>query len=314
MKTLAGISIVFAMVIVMVVSPARTAGQQGSTALVEKVSGTVFLRHDANAKQKRLDPKSDAARRLYPGEQVRCEPGGFLRLRVGGRLREIHGPSGWFTIPRATSSQADPLQKALDEYGRRGGRDRGGQAPTVVVFSPSDRSVVRPDIFTIRWVPLREKCETSFTIRDAGGEQIWRQEHVRGTAGVLKSVAAQRALRKYRSELGAGPLILTLTGSCGDETQSGFSLLRVTDEQSLKREIVQWDREPGSLTRHLGRAAVFTRYQMFPQAAEEYEAALARAPQSRELLLRTIVAQRRVGNSAREQELSRRLPAGTDLP
>lgn len=314
MKSLAGISTVIAMVIVMVICAAGTTAQQGSTALVEKISGTVFLRHDANAKQSRLDPKSDAARRLYPGEQVRCEPGGFLRLRVGGRLRDINGPSGWFTIPREASGQTDPLRKALDEYGRRGGRDRGGKVPTVVVFSPSDRSVVRPDIFTIRWVPLKPQCDASFTIHDADGKQIWRQGHVRGTAGVLNSVAARRALRKYHREQGEGSLTLTLTGSCGEETQSAFSLLSLTDEQSLKREIVQWNKEPGSLTRHLGRAAVFTRYGMFPQAAEEYEAALAKAPQSRDLLMRTIVAQRRVGNSAREQELSKRLPAGTEVP
>jgi hypothetical protein len=53
---------------------------------------------------------------------------------------------------------------------------------------------------------------------------------------------------------------------------------------------------------------------MFAQAAAEYEAALARAPQSSELLMRTIVAQRKVGNSARELALTKRLPAGTEVP
>src|SRR5688572_18925355 len=96
----------FGIAALMLICSASTSGQQGSTALVERISGTVFFRHDANAKQSRLDPKSDAARRLYPGEQVRCDQGGFLRLRVSGRLRNIHGPSGWFTIPREASGQA----------------------------------------------------------------------------------------------------------------------------------------------------------------------------------------------------------------
>jgi hypothetical protein len=314
MKTLAGISLLLALVTVMSLSAPAARGQQGSAGLIEKLNGTVFLRHDGNAKETRLDPKSDVARRLYPGEQVRCEPGGFVRLRVGGRLKEIYGPSAWFTIPRKTGTQTNPLQKALDEYGRRGGRDRGDLAPTVALFSPSDRSVVTPELFSIRWLPLKTRCTASFIVRDANGEQVWRQDGVRGRAGMLNSVAARRALRRYRNKAGAGPLELTLTSSCGEETQSQFSLLGVADEQKTKRELAAWAKEPGNLTRHIGRAEVFHRYGLFPQAAAEYEAALSKAPRSRELLTRTIVAQRRIGNSAREQELSKRLPAGSELP
>jgi hypothetical protein len=287
---------------------------QASNGLVEKLSGTVFLRHDANAKEARLDSRWDTARRLYAGEQVRCEPGGFLRLRVGGRLKEIYGPSGWFTIPRPTSGQADPLQRALDEYGRRGGRDRGGEAPAIVVFSPSKGSAVSPGKFVISWKSLKAQCHASFTISDEAGDLVWKQDDVPGKAGVLNSAAVRRALRNYRSKLGEGPLNLTVNSSCGDETQSRFTLLKVADEQSLARELAHWNKDPGNLTRHVGRAAVFTQYKMFSQAAAEYEAALARAPQSSELLMRTIVAQRKVGNSARELALTKRLPVGIEVP
>jgi hypothetical protein len=309
----ARISIGLVVVLLALAGPGSAAGQQGSNALIEKVSGGAFVRHDASAKPIKLE-QTDVARRLYPGEQVRCEQGGFLRLRVAGKLRDVYGPSSWFTIPRATSSQTDPLQKALDEYGRRGGRDRGGPVPAVIVFSPSDRSVALPDLFTVRWVPSTKECETSFIIEDADGEKIWGQEHVRGTAGVLYSATARHALRKYRRVSGAGPLTLRLTDACGNETKVVFTLLAVTDEKLLGQELARWQKEPGNLTRHVGRGAVFAGYGMFPQAAEEYEAALAQAPQSLELLLRTIVAQRGVGNSAREQELTKRLPAGTEAP
>jgi hypothetical protein len=288
------------------------AAQTASTALVEKISGGAYIRHDAQAKPVKLDPHADLARRLYPGEQVRCEQGGFLRLRVGGKLRDINGPSGWFMIPRAGPGQSDPLQKVLDEYGRRGGRDRGDKLPALIVFSPSDRSVVRPDLFVIRWTQTKE-CELSVTIQDADGNQIFHQERVSGAAGVLTSNTARQALRKYRRVSGVGPLALVLADSCGADAKLAFSLLTSTDEKVLSKEIARWQREPGKLTRHLGRAEVLARYGMFPEAATEYEAALAQAARSIELLTRTIVAQRQIGNMQRARELTRRLPAGVSL-
>jgi hypothetical protein len=53
---------------------------------------------------------------------------------------------------------------------------------------------------------------------------------------------------------------------------------------------------------------------MFNEAADAYEAALAQAPESTQLLLAAIVAQRQVGNREREQALRKRLPSGTKVP
>jgi hypothetical protein len=59
--------------------------------------------------------------------------------------------------------------------------------------------------------------------------------------------------------------------------------------------------------RHLGIARAFTVHQMFTEAAEEYEAALKYAPDSTDLLRRTIAAHQRTGNTPREKELSAHL-------
>jgi hypothetical protein len=93
-----------------------------------------------------------------------------------------------------------------------------------------------------------------------------------------------------------------------------FSLLSASSEQALKQELTPWDRESGSLMPHLGRASVFTRARLFTAAADEYEAALEAAPGSRDLLVRAILAQRRTGNFARVEELTKRLPPGTEVP
>ena len=44
-------------------------------------------------------------------------------MRLGGKTGTSTAV-GWFTIPRP-SLKVDPLQKALDEYGRNCGRERG---------------------------------------------------------------------------------------------------------------------------------------------------------------------------------------------
>ena len=79
--------------------------QERPVALVETISGEVFLRSTINAKVVTLDPRLDLARRLYPGQQLRCNQGGRIRMRVHGRAKEIHGPSDWSTIPAAASGR-----------------------------------------------------------------------------------------------------------------------------------------------------------------------------------------------------------------
>jgi hypothetical protein len=285
--------------------------QEGSTGFVEEVRGPVFFRQNANAKTVRLDPKADVARRLYPGEQVRCDRRAILRLRLGGKIKNIDAGTGWFTIPRATRSSANPLQRALDEYGRTGGRERG---EPLQVFSPSAHSVVMPELFVIRWIPGTAKCIVSLAIREAEGKEIWRQNDIGGSAGSLDSAAARQALTKYRAEVGQGPLLLRLADSCANESLVPFSLLSAKSEAALKEELAFWDKESGRLMPHLGRAYVFDRYKIFPEAAGEYEAALKAAPESRELLIKTIMAHRSTGNFARAEELGRRMPAGTTVP
>src|SRR3989442_6462 len=214
--------------------------QEGSVGFVEEIRGPVFLRQDANAKSVRLDPKSDAARRLYSGQQVRCERGGVLRLRLGGKIKNIGAGSAWFTIPQATRSKVDPLQKALDEYGRTGGRERG---EPLQVFSPSAHSIVIPALFVIRWIPSTAKCTVSLAIREVEGKEVWRQNDTDGSLGSLDSNSARQALTKYRAETGQGPLLLRLTDSCANETLVTFSLLSLKSETSLREELAFWDKQ-----------------------------------------------------------------------
>lgn len=310
MKNPAQILTLCAIALITLTWPARAAGQEGGVGIVEEIRGTAFWRQNAAARTNRLEPMSDTGRRLYPGEQVRCARGCSLTLLLG-RRRKLIRPSAWFTIHRASSSQSDPFKKMLDDYGRPGGRDRGG---SLQVFTPSDHSVVLIEQFVVRWLPSAAGCTLSLSIRDIRGNRVWRKESADGASGSLDDASAKQALAEYRAKNGLGPVTLAVDNSCGSMAVLSFSLLSARGELSLKEDLAFWDKQPGTFVPHLGRASVYNRYRMFPQAADAYEAALMEALDSQHLLIRAITAHRVAGNLSRAADLIKRLPPGTNIP
>jgi hypothetical protein len=173
---------------------------------------------------------------------------------------------------------------------------------------------VIPEEFVIRWNQGPAIRTIALIIQVPGGGVVWRQDGVGGAPGSLASEPARQALATYRAEMGEGPLLLRVVDSDSNVTQVSFSLISALGEQSLRQELALWDRDTGQLVSHLGRASVFARARMFAQAADEYEAALLAAPESRDLLISTILSHRRTGNVARVEELTTRLPDGTAVP
>ena len=269
--------------------------------IVIDLDGPVFLKRDK--KEIKLHPDYDRARLLFVGEEIRCGRGGVVHLRLCNRGKEeIRGPTGWRTI---SASEECPNQDELTEYGRRGGRDKGTVSP---IFSPANGSVVKPDDLVFRWVPSPALRAFSLEITRAGEGVIWHQEVADGPAGSLTSDSARQVLLEHRDK--EGPLVLKLSDQSDKENELVFSLLSVKEERSLEQELASWDKKKDGLMRHLGRARVFARHLMLTEVAEEYEAALAEAPESRDLLRRTIEAHQRTGNAVRVRELKKRLTIG----
>jgi len=281
----------------------KVVGQRPVAAIVEKVSGTVLLKQ--SGKQFTLNPRTDIARRLFAGDSVHCQARANLSLLVGGRATELDDKSGWFVIPNTSSAQADSRQRAIDAYGRIGGRKRG-PAPLSSLYSPADDTAITPDLFVIRWTLVKGGCVASFALEEPNGNRLWMQTNVDATLGVLKSDSARQALINFRSKSRATLLLLKLVNSCGESAVISFDLLSVAEEQSLKAELNQWDSEADKLLTHLGRASAFSDRRMFFQAAEEYEAALATAPDSHDLIDSAIGAERKAGNLTRAKELEER--------
>lgn len=284
----------------------RVVAQRHPSAIIEEFSGVVLLKHDG--KQVRLNAKTDLVKRLYPGDSIRCTKGSKAKVSIGGKKHELDENSGWFVISDVVVSRSDLRQKqiqlAINEYGRIGGRNRRIDRRSIV-FSPADESVVDPESFIIRWIPAKKNCVGTIEIQNSGGDILWQEKNVDSATGELKSDAARQALERYRDASDVATLRLKLNDSCRNTDHTDFTLLSISEEDSLKEELKLWDSDGESLMNHLGRAAVFYRHRMFSNVAEEYEQALALAPMSRDLLLRTIDAQSFIGNLTRAKELQR---------
>lgn len=294
--------------IIALLGPVAAAAQEGSSGIIEEVHGTVFLKR-SNARQERLDPKQDAARRLYPGDRVRCTRGSLLRINLGGEPRTIQ-TTAWFTIPQPDSSVPTQFRQMLDDYAYRGSRDR---ALPIQVYSPTNYGAVLIEDFVIRWAPYTLGCTFSLSVQDVATARVWRKDNVDSGAGSINDASARRALAGYRAKVGTGPLKLVVNDSCGSTTTVSFSVLSAEEERLLKTDLAFWETQTGAFVRRIGRASIYNRFRLFPQAAEEYEAALSEAPDSWYLLTRTITAHRTSGNFARADELKKRLPSGLKI-
>jgi hypothetical protein len=307
MKVCKSILISSASAIIVIIFSCPVLSQNRVAGIIVEIQGTTYWKKNNKTKAIKLDPRSDHARLLYVGEQVRSERNGLLRLVLCNEEKTISGQSSWFSIH--VSSEC-PNRKAFEAYKKVGGRSRGDK---IQIFSPSNHSVTTPEFFVIRWIPSTAKCTLTLAIREPEGRLLWEGDNVDGGLGLWDSRDARQALIKYRADGEEAPLLLRLSDSCANQIDVTFSLLSVKSETSLRNELKGWDKNDVKLMVYLGRASVFESYRLFPQAAEEYEAALKLAPESHDLLMRTIWAHRNTGNYARELELKSRLPAGTTL-
>lgn len=279
---------------------------------IEEVRGGAYWKK--GEKKEKLDRKSAVRRALRPGEIVGIDPGGYLRLNlciIGNdpncKPTEITS-TGEFRIvagPPAQTEHERKREKSAQQLGGSGGRPMGVLSP---FFSPAPESAVRPSTLVLRWVPTRRLGSFSVNIKDPNQvRRIWGNVIARGASGYLDSQELKQILTKYRHDYQTGLLVLEVEDQNGIGSQSRFSLLTAQDEESLDQELAKWNDESDPLMRHLGRVQAFFARNMFTEVAEEFEAALSETPYSRDLLLRTIQAHRDTGNTAREENLIRRL-------
>src|SRR5664280_1301200 len=112
---------------------AHASSDQNVAGIIEQIHCPAQLLQRSGQDPVRLDPKRDIGRRLSPGESVLCTSTGWMQLLVFGRVIRIDKPGIPYPIPYVRPSHLNDKeqirQSALEDYSRRGGRERSVEEP-----------------------------------------------------------------------------------------------------------------------------------------------------------------------------------------
>jgi hypothetical protein len=298
--------------------PASPAEGQEDQVFVEVVKAPVFwrTRRDDN-EGKELLPKSPTDKsqyRLPAGRSwVRCGRGGTVRIYRLDQARE-YSEEAWLAIPAL--SKAEKALPARDRLFRIAGRLRSSD--TRVVLWPADEHVVRPEKLILLWAPQPDRSQVMVEVRPAtGGRKLWSKDGIDGKSGRCDDPQLRTSLVRWRAIFGgvkapdpmtavppaADRLILSFKAtSLSSPAEIAFDVLTADAEKVLEADLHAWNQSQGYM-RHLGRSAVFFRFGLLADAAEEAELALKMAPENRLVRQNAIEAARLLGNRIRVTEL-----------
>lgn len=291
--------------VLLVVLSATTANAQEKVGYISALSGPVSYQRKGTANIRKLAAK-DVAEAIYAGDRLKCDRGGSAWLQIGRKSQQLTSSSEWFTVPpwnEPVSLQAQAALAAATVPAAR--RKSAVLANAFRVLAPVNGSNAVLRTLTLRWRPGTADCPITASVDDANGKRIWLESGIPAPEGRLDSNALRAALRDAD-----GPFDLHLADACKNQASVSFDVLASEDVALLQSDLKAWDAEATDpLFRHLGRAGMYSQHRLFLEVAEEYEKALALAPDSAALLARTIEAHDRNGNVPRSRELAARLPA-----
>lgn len=282
------------------------AADQKLAALVECIKGQAYLRHSEGSPIKKLDPDRDILSKLRDGDIVWCDPGGSLKLvlsngkEIDACQQKDHYHVTYSAPGELNNEQADARRKAaFDSTTETAGTPRG---PAAFFFSPAQGGAVRPRDLVFRWNAASGIEAFSLAIESTDGETLWEDKTVSAAAGQLLSDSARHALEKYRNS-DHEEFVLRWADEGRRPQEMRVQLLSREDEQSLDDALAFWEKQPPGILADIGRAGAYTDTGLYPEAAEEYEHALKRAPKSHDLVLAAVQANLRTGNYKRAEEL-----------
>src|SRR5579884_2028546 len=209
-------------------------------------------------------------------------------------------------IPTTPCQTSKADAELLVKYGDPAGPARGETGP---IFSPAFAGSVRPEQLTIRWTPQQGAQQVRFSVHDEDGNIVWPPRgtsdgEVDAAKAELVSASARKALSDFRSGGGQGILELRMDDSAGHTYRVPFSILSNHSEEVMGQQLQQCAKSEMKELLNLCRAAVFGKFKLFPEMADEYDQALRLVPDSEDLLQNAIQVNQRTGNSKRVQELT----------
>jgi hypothetical protein len=300
------------------VSAQKRKDAKDQAGLISDVNGTCWIKRGSEHERK-ITRRSDGGTVLRVGDKVRCDQDSSLLLELVNMRTTIEpsSRSDWTTIRRMSVMREDELSGPLDDWFEAAAALRS--SPGIIYSSPSgSNGAVWPQRFVVRWIPPKGVESVWISIRDESGRQLWPADSRKGmpvpaALGELTSEDARHALSEYQKNGGRAPLVLLLVDSKGNEHDVEFSVITVHDEEILTRKL-QACSDSGGMMQFICRAYYFRQLRLYTESADEYDSALKRAPESVDIRLHAIVAQRATGNNTRERELTGDLPPGAKPP
>ncbi|MFZ0799140.1 MAG: hypothetical protein WCA13_02420 [Terriglobales bacterium] len=287
--------------------------------IISEVSGACWLQKGHSSVPITLKQYGGVV--VYVGDKVRCDKGGRLVLELKGRRTSIE-PShsdDWTTVPESSEARKEAMAGPVDDYFKLAGAQRGVNGSVYSPPNDGSGSAVRPELFVIRWIPNEHVKKLWLRIRNQSGAQLWPEhgeggEEVCAACGELNSATVRQALLKYQGTGDRALLTLATVDSNGHKEEVQFTVISGQEEKELRDRLEVCGKQPG-LMKYICRAYEFRQLRLYTEAAAEYETALRElAPESVDLQLHAIVAHQLTGNYARADELTGKLPAGTQLP
>jgi hypothetical protein len=249
-------------------------------------------------------------RELHARDQIQCADDGKVTLQIGCDAPiELHGHHDPLMISAKSTSSCDRrLADLLMRFGQPGGRERSTGA---LLYSPADQYAAAPATLVLRWQPLSGRT-LRFELRQrrkrADGQRtdavLWNSGDVDGALGSLESGDLRKVLAGLPPADDDEPLMMWMLGAGSVDQVTRFHLLSAADEHGLAAEIDSLKELPhDAFLQHVARADVFKHYDLYPEAAEEYEAALELAPDNIPLHARAREVYELTGNVRRAREL-----------
>lgn len=290
-----------AAILALVLSAGRPAiAQQGVFAgVVSELSCAGQIIEAGTTTVRDLSQPRDTHRPLAAGDRLRCINVGQIVVHQGPTRRIITKKDGWVQL------HPSPILNAIPKSSELAGTRQGSEQP---IYSPPSGGAARAEDFAIRWNPWPGVANITISVwSKRTREKLCCDGTFDGTTGSLELPDLREVLAKLRNrDAEDRKFMVNITGSALRDFVVVFSLLSAAEEVQLESELAAWDGK-GELLRHLGRAHVFSNYQLFTEAAKESQVALALAPNSPYLLAESINTEAATGDAVRVAELERRL-------
>ena len=282
------------------VSRTARAQQTAFAGIVTDVNCKAEVKEAGNDTPRPLAVGNGNRRPLIAGDQLRCTGPGSMTVVLAEGRKPISKSDGWFAV------QQGAILQGMAKYAEPA-FTRGASPDESIFMSPPSDGTVEIEHLIVRWRTAGIQGDVTLSLSPQGSEhELWRQAAVAGANGSLDSDGFRQVLAAYRERGASAPLLLKMQDAAGKNYQVSFSLLAPRDEDELNQMLTEWNSRD-AIVRHLGRASAYLSFDLFVEAAEEYESALREAPDSSLLLQLTAAAERRIGNSTRAAELAQKL-------